>query len=498
MAKSKTASSTPRLSDVARHVHYPSTIVTTEWPRVVAKCAEVGVTFDGWQHGIGSIALGKRADGKYASTVGGVVLSIPRQVGKTFIVGMIVIALCLIHPGLTVLWSAHRTRTATKTFGSLKAMTSRKKIAPHVLDPRNVNGEQEIRFVNGSVIMFGAREGGFGRGFDEVDIEVFDEAQILTEKALEDMVAATNQTRQEAGALLFFMGTPPRPSDPGEEFSNRREKGLAGTADDMVYVEFSADAKTGTEGGPSLDDHTQWRKANPSFPDRTPLESMLRMRAQLTNEASFRREALGIWDEKATAALISGSLWKRSATSDPVTAEGRTVYGVKFSVDGASFALAACLRPDDGSAPHAELVMHQLMTVGTDALEDFLTDRWSSAAEIVIDGKSGAGALVVALRAAEVPARVLRLPTLDQVTTAHAMTLRHIREASMTHFDHPGQSALDLAVTHAMKRKIGQSGGFGWQSTTPEVDVTPFDAMTLALHGAMTTKRRPGQRQERI
>jgi hypothetical protein len=144
-------------------------------------------------------------------------------------------------PGLTVLWTAHRTRTATKTFGSLKGMTSRKRIAPFMLEPRNTNGEQEIRFKNGSVIMFGAREQGFGRGFDEVDIEVFDEAQILTEKALEDMVAATNQSRHEAGALLFFMGTPPRPGDPGEEFTNRRNEAISGKSEDMVYVEFSAD-----------------------------------------------------------------------------------------------------------------------------------------------------------------------------------------------------------------------------------------------------------------
>ena len=494
MSKSKTASSTPRLSEVARHVVIPTGITTTAWPRVVAKCAELGVSFDEWQHGTGAIALGKRADGKYAATVGGVVLSIPRQVGKTFIVGMIIIALCLLHPGLTVLWSAHRTKTSTKTFGSLKGMTSRKKILPHMLEPRNTNGEQEIRFVNGSVIMFGAREQGFGRGFDEVDVEVFDEAQILTEKALEDMVAATNQSRQEAGALLFFMGTPPRPSDPGEEFANRRAKALSGTSKNMVYVEFSADPKTGKDGGPSLDDQAQWRIANPSFPDRTPVESMERMREQLTDDDSFRREALGIWDEVSTDALISKATWKRRATTEPPTSGGRVVYGVKFSVDGASFALGACRLPDEGK-PHVELVMHELMSAGTSDLAAFLADRWTTVSEIVIDGKAGAGALVNALRDLEVPARVMRLPRLDEVLAAHAMMAEAVLvSGDLTHFDHPGQLALDQAVTHAAKRNIGTSGGFGWKSTTPEVDITPFDAITLALHGAKTTKRRPGRK----
>jgi hypothetical protein len=63
------------------------------------------------------VILAKRADGKYAATIGGTGLSIPRQVGKTFLVGAIVFALCLLCPNLTVIWTAHRLRTAEETFG---------------------------------------------------------------------------------------------------------------------------------------------------------------------------------------------------------------------------------------------------------------------------------------------------------------------------------------------------------------------------------------------
>lgn len=99
-------------------------------------------------------------------------MSIPRQVAKTFLVLRIVVALCTLFPNLTVLWSAHRTRTASKTFGTLRGLVARKSVAPYVKSVRATNGEQEVVFTNGSVIMFGAREQGFGRGFDEVDIEV--------------------------------------------------------------------------------------------------------------------------------------------------------------------------------------------------------------------------------------------------------------------------------------------------------------------------------------
>lgn len=484
---SRTAPSTPRLSEVARHVVIPDGIVTTAWPRVVAKCSELGVDFDAWQHGVGSIALGKRADGKYAATVGGVVLSIPRQVGKTFLVGMIVIALCLLFPGMTILWTAHRTRTATKTFGTLKGMSSRKKIRPHMLEPRNVNGEQEIRFRNGSVIMFGAREQGFGRGFDEVDVEVFDEGQILTEKALEDMVAATNQSRQESGALLFFMGTPPRPSDPGEEWLNRRKKALSGKSSDMVYVEFSADADLDPDNPADFEQGN--RQANPSYPKRTPIESLRRMKENLTDVASFRREAWGIYDDDGRTSEISANEWGALRLTGPAPDEGRRVFGVKFSVDGAWVALAGALRPEEGPV-HVEGIRVESMAGGTGWLVDWLEDRWRESANIVIDGKAGAGALVNALRARKVPAKVIITPTTDQVIAAHTSLREAVRTNALTHAD---QKALNDQVAAAEKRPIGTAGGWGWKPIHETDDVTLLEAVTFAHWGALTTKRRPGR-----
>lgn len=383
MQSSPMVPSTPRLSEVARHIVIPSGIVSTAWPRVVAKCAEFGVAFDPWQHGIGSVALGKRADGKYAATVGGVVLSIPRQVGKTFLVGMIVIALCQLFPGMTVLWTAHRTRTATKTFHTLKAMTERKKIKPLMFDPRLSNGEQEIRFRNGSVIMFGAREQGFGRGFDEVDVEVFDEAQILSEKALEDMVPAANQSRQASGALLFFMGTPPRPGDPGDEFTNRRASALSGKSSDLFYVEFSGD----NDADP--DDREQWAKANPSFPLRTPVESMQRMRANLTDLDSFMREGLGVWEPKNTG-LISPAAWQ--VVTDPGSQPGPVlVLAVHVTPDRSRSCVAVGSLRADG-VTHVEVLAHR---EGVSWVVPYVKERAErhGVAHVVLAGGMAAGSL---------------------------------------------------------------------------------------------------------
>lgn len=483
MPKSATESSTPRLSEVARELVVPDGIVTTAWPRIVAKCADMGVSFDSWQHGIGAIALGKRKSGKYAATVGGVVMSIPRQVGKTFLVGMIMIALCVIFPGFTALWTAHRTRTASMTFASMQAMVKKKKIWPHIDAIRTSNGEQEIRFKNGSIIMFGAREQGFGRGFDKVDAEIFDEAQILSEKALEDMVPAANQSTQAAGALLFFMGTPPRPGDPGEEFSNRRSKALSGKAKNIVYVEFAADPQA------DPDDREQWAKANPSFPHRTPVESIERMRENLTDDDSFKREALGIWDAEDSSRVIDEDSW--NAVADPAS---MAIDRLSLAIDvppnrGVSSVSLAGQRADgrwhvelDDSRKGVDWVIPWVVSrAAKNRLHAVVVDEMSGLVERRRDRNYLIGTdVLVTLAAAEG----------RDMAIACAKFYDGIIDRSVLHTDQP---QVNVALSLARKRPL--AGGWAWNRKDAASDITPVVSHTLALWGAQNDNvQRPSRR----
>lgn len=462
--------------------------MSTGWPAVEARIREFGDEFDEWQRGAARLILAKRADGSYAATVGGITLSIPRQVAKTFMIGRIVFALCTLFPGLTVLWTAHRTRTATKTFDSLRGFARRKSVAGHVESIRQANGEQEIAFVNGSVIMFGAREQGFGRGFEEVDVIVFDEAQILTEKALEDMVATTNQSRHAAGALIFYMGTPPRPVDPGEAFTLRRKEALSGDETESVYIECSADQDA------KPDDRKQWEKANPSFPHRTPLRSMLRLRKNLPSVESWRREALGIWDvEQIGSPKISSDQW--ACLADAGAPAGVKVFGVKFSVDGALAAVAAAARPDEGPIMVGGIRLASTAE-GLGWIVDLIVNGKGSLAQVVIDGKSHAPALIQALEDRGVRARTkvrretgrfLRVLSMTEYAAAHAMFFADVVDGGLLH---DGGETLTVQVSRAGERKIGQQGGWGWAGLTSGDDTTLLDAATLAYYGAKTTTRR--------
>lgn len=469
---------TSKLSDVARHVVQPSGITSTGWPSVRDKCAELGIRFDDWQDGAGRLILAKRADGSYAASIGGVVISIPRQVGKTFLVGAIVFALCLLHPGLTVLWTAHHSATSEETFRKMQGFARRAKIKPHIAG--TLKDAQTIEFVNGSRIMFGAREHGFGRGFDDVDIEVFDEAQILTDKALDDMVPATNTA---ANPLLFFLGTPPKPSDPSEVFERKRAAALSGDESDTAFIEFSAD-----RGADPLD-RAQWAKANPSFPRRTNEVAMLRMIKNLSAD-SVLREALGIWDEMAAkgVGLIDVDEWTSPALqiepgAAPLT--GAQAFGVKFSPDGATVAVSVALKPV-GGVVHVEGVFHRPMLEGTRWLIDWLSTRWGGCTSIVVDGKAGAGAFVKGLRQAGCPVRKIVTPTADQAITAHREFLDAVINRTLTHIEDP---ALTDSVTAAGRRPIGNQGGFGFQSIN-DGDVTLAESAVFAHFGA-TNGRQP-------
>lgn len=488
MARLTTRSTLPpserRLSEIARHLVIPTGIETSVFPKVQRRLVDIGVSFDNWQCGFATVALSCRADGKFAATIGGVVASIPRQVGKTFTVGNMLIGLALEFPGLKVAWTSHHNRTTTNTFRSMQGMVRRKAVLPHLAPGpnhgiRTANGEQEIRFRNGSIIMFGAREQGFGRGLDEIDVEVFDEAQILTLKALEDMVPATNQARNPHGGLIFFLGTPPRPTDPGEAFSAKREQALNGRAEDMLFVEISADPDA------DPDDRSQWAKMNPSFPHRTPLESMLRMRANIPDDDSYRREAMGIWPAVGSG-LISADEWSaltdtRSSPQDPVSfglyvgrsgvaaigvagyrADGKIHVGVVPAVSGNSSA---------ASLPGTKWIPPRIKE---------LSDKWRPCA-VVVDEKSEAGALIEDIQALGVE---VEKTTATTMANACVRFLAAVNEGELRH-----RGSLDLQASVCAGKPRDLLDSWAWDRKDRASDITQLVAVTLALHGLMINGR---------
>jgi hypothetical protein len=461
---------TSRLSEVARHVVQPVGIVGTAWPAVRDTCGRLGWGFDGWQDGAGRLILAKRGDGMYAADQ--ILVSIPRQVGKTYLFGAICFALCLLCPGLTVIWTAHRVKTAKETFNSMSGLASQAKVAAQIRDVYRGRGDESILFVNGSRILFGAREAGFGRGFSGVDVLVFDEAQILSESAMEDMVAAQNVA---PNPLTILTGTPPRPKDPGEVFTLARQEALDGDTDETLYIELSADRASDPM------DRSQWRKANPSFPSRTPERAMLRMRKNLS-EDSFRREALGIWDELSRhQPVIKKSQWVTLADVGPGDGVRPDCLGVDMS-HARQISVGACWNELESS--HIEEVW-----AGTDtaAAIDWIVERAGRRMPVLIDGMSPASAMIPDLKGRGVN---VSQSTAGDMAKGCGLFEDRAKAGTLTHGD---QGALNNALEGARKRLIRDAGGWGWDRSDPTSLIHPIVAGTLALLGAATVKPRTGK-----
>lgn len=470
--------STPRLSEIAKHCITPEGIVSSDFIKYNQALYKLGIDFDSWQVSLSNLIFAKRKDGKFACGIGGAVISIPRQVGKTFMIGHDVIVYCAAVPGLKVLWTAHHTRTSGETFRTMRDLVKGARFKNIVDKVREANGQQEISFLNGSRILFGARESGFGRGFDSVDVIVFDEAQILSESTKEDMIPTTNAS---PNPLILYMGTPPRPKDNGEAFTSMRSAAISGLDTDTLYVEFSADRNA------NADDRDQWKKANPSFPKRTSESSILRMRRQLS-EASFRREALGIWDEVSTSSVVNMKQWKDS-TVESREDGGWKSYALDMSPDRSTLTLGACMKYDDGTC-HIEMVdQRNVAREGLQWAIDWLSARRSDTVTVAIDSQGPVVTMLDDLRKARIPLTVLQTKDVGQAT---GRFLDLLATGKLSHLPDEDQPSLAEAVRSVTTRPLGRSGLFGWNKTGSDANISPLVACTFAMQGAFMSNRRPG------
>jgi len=467
----------------ARHAVAPDGVVSTAWPRIRKTCNNIGWRFDPWQDAVGRLILARAEGGKWAADLS--LLSIPRQVGKSYLLGCIIFALCLLNPKLRVIWTSHHTATTEEMFEAMKELAQHKRVAPHVTKCIALQGSRwRIIFRNGSRIDFGARERGFGRGKARVGVLVLDEFQHISMRALSNLTPTTNTAENP---LILCAGTPPAPHDNAEAFTMRRKAAIEGMSSDTLYVEFSADADA------DLDDRKQWARANPSFPKRTPERAFLLNRKILDDE-NFRREFLGIWDEAAGAKSPFPN-WSKCVSANAPAADAKaTAIGVDMSHDRA-IAITGCwidpALPDDS---HLELLSMDLDGDTAKAV-DWIAAQAGRRIPVVIDGASPAASMVPALKA-----RKVKVVTTGPADMGKACGGLHdaVRDGHAWHVaatEDNGQKALDDALAGSRKRTIGAAGAWGLDRSDPDLNIAPAVSAALAhFGGAMTKRKRPKTR----
>ena len=467
MASRATKTGTKKLSEVAKHLARPAGIAATEWPAVEETCkSKLGIEFDEWQKGCGRLILSKRADGKLAATIGGSCMSLPRQVGKTYLLAGMIFALCINRPGLLVIWTAHHLKTSGETFLAMQAFAQRKRVDPYVQQVFTGSGDEEVRFRNGSRILFGARERGFGRGIPGVDVLVMDEAQILSDKAMENMLATLNTSRF---GLHLYIGTPPKPDDDSEAFNRMRTEALEaiksthGLTEDLVWIECGADDKA------EPDDQKQYPKANPSFPHRTPIESVLRLRKKLTVDG-FKREGLGIWDPAALS-VFNEERWLSDELCQPGTpAPDRMALVIAVSQDRQWASIGVAGDSGDGKVLVMCFSMRGLGMVAQKVAE---LQALRDVAVVKLAGPQ-AKALKPDMVKVGVECEQMTSTEMGGACTSFQEAVKH---ATLVHL---GQGELNLAVKNAQTRFSGESEQ--WDRRDAKVDDSPLVACSAAYY----------------
>ena len=412
-----------------------------------------------------------------AQTCGG---SVARQNGKTL---GLVVPRCvygMVALGEEVIYTSHLQKTSTETFEAIANFFDQKKLKPYVKDIKTALGREQVILNNGARIKFLARTRNGGRG-QHGDLLIFDEALELDADSQASFLPAISASRNPQ---TVYVSTPPTSRSDCGVFREIRNRAISGESERTAWFEWSVE-----EIG-DVKDRSRWYATNPSLGILIQ-ESTVESECEQMDEDTFARERLGWWSKTISEQreyVIGENDWDACKVDNP-SKDGTVVYAVKFSPDGAVGTLAACHKPDDG-IPFVYVVESRSMSGGLGWFAENLAQRKDRAAQIVIDGQSNAQALNDMLLDMGVPRKVIKRPSTGDVIAANSALVNAVKERKVCHY---GQPALDASATKSSKRRIGNHGGFGFESNE-EADATLIEACALAYREAMITKRKPGRK----
>lgn len=442
------------------------------------------------------VFLARKEDGSYSALT--ICISKPRQNGKSFAARHYAIWMAAIE-GKKVLFSAHNGSTTREMFKQMVNFIENTPDFTAMLKPNGggiyrAAGHEGIYFVDeegndAGLIEFQCRTNSGARG-RTYSIIIVDEAQELTDEQLDALkptqLAAANVTDKDSDPQMIYLGTPPNPKCPGTVFRHHHDNAHDGTGGGVWWMEWAAPSIIDKSNRDAVLEMVY--QTNPAIGYRIKETTMLDMLDNMSSEG-FARECMGWWDKTVVATrLIQAVDWRECSVGQRPN-DGLLVYAVKFSPDGTRGAIAVCMKPDEGK-PYVEIVTSRILNDGIEWMVNWLTERKDRPANIVIDGKAHAQTLKERLEQNGAPKKALEIPSAGDVAAACSSIVNAVKEHRIEHFEQP-----DLAdsATLSDKRKIGSSGGFGFESND-KADATLIEACALAYWKAMTTKRNPNRK----
>lgn len=303
--------------------------------RAVELARRFGVTLMPWQREQVMQSLATDADGRWLHS--DIVLLCPRQNGKSLILEVIILyrLFVLNHQ---VVFSAHQWRTAKSIRNRIWRRIKSKPWAERRLVRNTASaGEAEMETREGGKLQFSTRSNDMGRGFDQIDLLLLDEAYNLESGEL-DAVAPTQLAAEDPQTFYTSSAVNSEKHAKGEELSRIRERALGEDNENVFFSEFCAPE------GMDIDDPLTWRLANPSYGIVATEKKVRSVRSKLT-DTGFEVEMLG-WGrwftqmEDFDETIISLDVWEALYSDNPPVS-GDSCIGIDTTPDGESVGMVA-------------------------------------------------------------------------------------------------------------------------------------------------------------
>lgn len=431
-----------------------------------------------WQRQVADVALELAPDGSWFFR--DVLLSTPRQSGKTTLLGPVFLHRCLTVPGAQTWLTAQRRQAARDTWLQVVQRVRQSALGPRA-QVRESNGGEALTVPGGGTFRVFAPAEDALHGTANAAVAV-DEAWSFSAQQGAQLLQAILPTFSTTGGQLWVVSTAGTADsawlrgmvDAGRAAvdSGRR----AGTA----YFEWSLsdDAAAVVEAGLGRDATPLARRAALDAVEAAHPAAGHTLRRDALEQAmsrmapgEFLRAYGNRWTE-ASESEIPGHVWARQrAVSWPQPAPGQLALGYDVALDRSDAAVAAAWRGPDGTV-RVDLIDHRAGAGWLPARLGELAAAWRP----VGTGHDRGGPAQDIADQAKREGLALVPTTAREYAAACAAFLAAVLDGRLLH---PGAPSLDRAVAVAATRPLGDA--WAWSRRGSSASISPLVAATVAL-----------------
>lgn len=390
-----------------------------------------------------------------------VVVTVPRQSGKTTLLKGVQSHRCVAWPRQRVTYTAQTRNAARKKWADDFVIDLEASPLGALFETRLANGQEAMRWRNGSSWGIEATTESSGHG-DVLDLGVIDEAFKQTDHRLEQAMRPAMMTRPQP--QLWIISTAGNADSVylwGKVEAGRQIVELGDPNARVAYFEWSA----GDDDDPA--DPDTWWRCMPALGITVPVEAIL-ADFQSMALAEFERAYLNRWSAGRREPVFSPADWSATLDSSSRPNEDELAYALDVTPDRGAGSIAA----SDGR--HLEVVRNDRGTGWLVERAREVTERRPG--EVVVDPAGPAGSLIPELEAAGVVVRSI-------TGREYAQACGQLFDAVVAHeVRHIGQNELDTALQAATRRRRGDV--WTWARNDTTTDLSPLVAVTLARWAA--------------